>query len=66
MVYRKTQSRRFVMRSVRAITMWRFMCVLVLVCIAILVFSISMEAGLRSTKELAGSGMMPLGLTLMV
>lgn len=67
MVYsRKAKSRSFVMRSVRANTMWRFLAVLILVCLMVLVFTISMEAGLRSTKELAGTGIMPVGLTLMV
>ena len=66
MVYRKERSRRFVMRSVRAISMKRFLLAIIIVCLTMLVFTISMEAGLRSSAEVAGTGMMPVGLTFAV
>lgn len=66
MVYRRTKARRFVVRSVRAVTMWRFLCALIFLCMLILLFTISMEAGLRSGAEVAGNGLLPVGLTLMV
>ena len=66
MVYRRERPRRFVMRSVRAVSMKRFLLVIIIVCLTMLVFTISMEAGLRSSAEVAGTGMMPVGLTFSV
>ncbi len=66
MVYRRATSRRFVMRSVRAVSMKRFLLAIIIVCLTMLVFTISMEAGLRSSAEVAGNGMMPVGLTFAV
>ncbi|MBR3929109.1 MAG: hypothetical protein IKJ65_08930 [Clostridia bacterium] len=66
MVYRKQTSRRFVMRSVRAVSMKRFLLAIIIVCLTMLVFTISMEAGLRSSAEVAGTGMMPIGLTFAI
>ena len=66
MVYRRETSRRFVMRSVRAVSMKRFLLAIIIVCLTMLIFTISMEAGLRSAAEVAGNGMMPVGLTFAV
>ncbi|MBQ1256809.1 MAG: hypothetical protein IIX93_06010 [Clostridia bacterium] len=66
MVYRRERPRRFVMRSVRAVSMKRFLLAIIIVCLTMLVFTISMEAGLRSSAEVAGTGMMPVGLTFSV
>lgn len=66
MVYRRETSRRFVMRSVRAVSMKRFLLAIIIICLTMLVFTISMEAGLRSSAEVAGNGMMPVGLTFAV
>lgn len=66
MVYRRETSRRFVMRSVRAVSMKRFLLAIIIICLTMLVFTISMEAGLRSSAEVAGNGMMPVGLTFAI
>ena len=63
MVYRKETPRRFVMRSVRAMNMKRFLLAIIIVCLMILVFTISIEVGIRSSAEIAGKGMIPVGLT---
>ncbi len=54
------------MRSVRAVSMKRFLLAIIIVCLTMLIFTISMEAGLRSSAEVAGNGMMPVGLTFAV
>lgn len=51
------------MRSVRAMNMKRFLLAIIIVCLMILVFTISIEAGIRSSAEIAGKGMIPVGLT---
>ena len=50
------------MKSVRAANMKRFLLAIVALCMLLLVFAFSMEAGLRSGASIAGNGMMPLGL----
>lgn len=54
------------MRSVRAMNMKRFLLAIIIVCLMILVFTISIEAGIRSSAEIAGKGMIPVGLTYTV
>ena len=65
MVFGRKQ-RRFVMRSVRAANMKRFLLAIVALCMLLLVFAFSMEVGLRTGAEVAGNGMMPLGLVFSV
>lgn len=62
MVYRRARQRIFVMRSVRAINMKRFLFAVVALCMLLLVFAISMEVGLRSSAEIAERGLMPLNI----
>ena len=66
MVARRERQRRFVMRSVRAATMKRFMLAIVALCMLFLVFAFSMEVGLRAGASVAGNGMMPLGLVFTI
>ena len=54
------------MRSVRAANMKRFLLAIVALCMLLLVFAFSMEVGLRTGAEVAGNGMMPLGLVFSV
>jgi len=63
MVYRRTSSRRFMVRSRRSVNFRRMMLVFICLCTFALFCMMSVDASLKAGSEVAGKNLTPIGLS---